>query len=155
MALSSIFFYVVLFLLSFLVTGPSFMSIWSLVLELWQFSFIRSWPEIRKWEITSSEFFSIFGDCGKLRISDLAWISLMKCYWMLQYAMVTAFTNSKLLRQNQKGGRGWGKITSTQVRVNAVPFQWRPLIFIGKNLWHRVSEANKRQVYLKSYILWK
>ena len=38
---SSNFFDVVLFLLSSLVTGPSFMSISSLVLELWQFSFIR------------------------------------------------------------------------------------------------------------------
>ena len=38
---TSNFFHVALFLLSGLVTGPSFMSIWSLVLELWQFSFIR------------------------------------------------------------------------------------------------------------------
>ena len=45
------FFDAVLFLLSSLVTGPSFMSISSLVLELWQFSFIRDWPEIRKSEI--------------------------------------------------------------------------------------------------------
>ena len=35
------FFDVVLFLLSSLVTGPNFMSTSSLVLELWQFSFIR------------------------------------------------------------------------------------------------------------------
>ena len=34
-------FVVVLFFLSRLVTGPSFMSMSSLVLELWQFSFIR------------------------------------------------------------------------------------------------------------------
>ena len=40
------FFDAVLFLFSILVTGPSFMSISSLVLELWQFSFIRDWPEI-------------------------------------------------------------------------------------------------------------
>ena len=40
------FFDAVLFLLSSLVTVPSFMSISSLVLELWQFSFIRN-PEIR------------------------------------------------------------------------------------------------------------
>ena len=40
MALSPIFFDVILFLLSSLVNGPSFMSISSLVLELWQFSFI-------------------------------------------------------------------------------------------------------------------
>ena len=37
----------VLFFLSSLVTGPSFTSISSLVLELWKFSFIRDWPEIR------------------------------------------------------------------------------------------------------------
>ena len=48
---SSIFFDVVLFLLSSLATGSSFIPISSLVLELWQFTFIRDWPEIRKWEI--------------------------------------------------------------------------------------------------------
>ena len=37
--------------LSSFVTGPSFMSISLLVLELWQFSFIRDWPEIWKSEI--------------------------------------------------------------------------------------------------------
>ena len=47
----SIFFNVVLFLSSSLVTGLSFMSISSLVMELWQFTFIRDWPEIRKSEI--------------------------------------------------------------------------------------------------------
>ena len=41
MASSSIFLDVVLFLLSSLVTGPSFMSVSSLVLELEQFFFIR------------------------------------------------------------------------------------------------------------------
>ena len=34
-----------------------------------------------------------------------------------------------------------------------VPFQWRLLIFIGKNLWRRVLEASKKQVPLKSYFL--
>ena len=48
MTSTSNFFDIFLFLLSSLVTGPSFMSISSLVLELWQFSFIRDWPEIRK-----------------------------------------------------------------------------------------------------------
>ena len=46
MTSSSNFFDVVSFFLSGLVTGPSFMSISSLVLELRQFSFIRNWPEI-------------------------------------------------------------------------------------------------------------
>ena len=46
MTSTSIFFDVVLFLLSSLVTDPSFMSISSLVLELWQLSLlIRDWPE--------------------------------------------------------------------------------------------------------------
>ena len=103
MTSSSIFFDVVLFLLSSLVTGPSFMSISSLVLELWQFSFIRDWPEIRKSEIPPSEFCPISGDWGKLGIPNLARMSLMKCYWMLQNARVTAFTVSKLLRENQQG----------------------------------------------------
>ena len=50
------FFHVFLSLLSSLVTGPSFMSISSLVLELWQFTFIRDWSEIGISELHSSEF---------------------------------------------------------------------------------------------------
>ena len=91
MTSSSNFFKVVLFFLSSLVTGPSFMSISSLVLELWQFSFIRDWPEIQKSEISPSEFCPT-GDWGKLGILNLARMSLIKCYWMLQNARVTAFT---------------------------------------------------------------
>ena len=109
---SSIFFDVVLFLLSSLVTGQSFMSISSLVLELWQFPFIRDWPEIRKSEIPPSEFCPISGDWGELWIPNLARMSLIECYWMLQNARVTAFTVSELLREYQKaGGRGGDKIT--------------------------------------------
>ena len=47
-------FWRILFLLSSLVTGSNFMSMSSLHLEIWQFSFIRDWPEIRKWEIPIS-----------------------------------------------------------------------------------------------------
>ena len=57
---SNCFDFVLFFLLS-LVTGPSFMSISSLVLELWQFIIIRDWPEIRKWEIPKSELCPISG----------------------------------------------------------------------------------------------
>ena len=105
MTSTSNFFDVVLFLLSSLVTGPSFMSMSSLVLELWQFSFIRDWPEIRKSEIPLSEFLPISGDWGELGMPNLARMSLIKCYWMLQNARVTAFTISELLRENQKGGK--------------------------------------------------
>ena len=61
------FFDVTLFFSSSLVIGPSFMSISSLVLELWQFSFVRDWPEIRRLEIPSPEFFPISGDWGGRR----------------------------------------------------------------------------------------
>ena len=59
----SIFFYVVLFLLSSLVTGPSFILTSLLLLELWQFSFIRNWPEIRKYPRLS------FAQCLETRAS--------------------------------------------------------------------------------------
>ena len=97
------------------------MSISSLVLELWQFSFIRDWPEIRKSEIPPSEFCPISGDWGELWIPNLAQMSLIKCYWMLQNARVTAFTVSELLRENQQDGGGGGEGVMhiySQTRVN-------------------------------------
>ena len=111
------FFDIFLFLLSSLVTGPSFMSIWSLVLELWQFLFIRDWPEIRKSEILPSEFCLISGDWGNQGIPNLARTSLITFYWMLRNATITAVTVSELLRENQQEG----KFTSpppNQIRVN-------------------------------------
>ena len=95
------FFDVILFLLSSLVTDPSLMSMLSLLLELWQFPFIREWPDIRKSEIPPFEFCPISGDWGKLGIPNLWRTSLIKCYWMLQNTRVTAFTVSELLRENQ------------------------------------------------------
>ena len=105
---SSTFCDVVLFLLSGLVTGPSFMSISSLVLELWQFSLIRDRPKIRKSEIPPSETSPISGDWGELWIPNLARMSVIKCYWMLQNSRFTAFTFFELLREKQLGE---GKIT--------------------------------------------
>ena len=70
----------VLFLLWRLVDGLNSNSIPSLLLDLWQFSFIRDWPENRKSEIPSSEFCPISGDWGELMISNLTQMSLMKCY---------------------------------------------------------------------------
>ena len=69
MTLPAKFFDVAMFLLSRLVTGPSFMSITSVVLELSQFSFIRVSPEIRKSEIPLSQFCPISGDRGELRLT--------------------------------------------------------------------------------------
>ena len=79
------------------------------VLELWQFSFIRDWPEIRESEIPPSEFCPIPGDWDKLWIPNLAQMSLIECYWMLQNFRVTTFTVFELLKENQLKGRS--KIT--------------------------------------------
>ena len=98
------FFNAILFLLSGLVTGPNFMSISSLVLELWQFTFVRDWPEICKSEIPPSEFFLISGDWSKLATPNLARSSSIKCYWILKNSKVTTFTVSELLRENQHEG---------------------------------------------------
>ena len=48
-----------------LVTGPCFMSMSSLVLELRHIPFIKDWPEIRKSEIPPSEFCPIPGHWGE------------------------------------------------------------------------------------------
>ena len=107
---TSNFFDVLLFLLSNLVTGPSFMSISSLVLELWQFYFTRDWPEIRKSKIPPFEFCPISGDWDKLWIPNLVWVSLIERYWMLQNSRITAFTIFELLRENQLVGGGGVKL---------------------------------------------
>ena len=89
------------------ISGPNLMSISSHVLEFWQFSFIKDWPEIWKSEIPPSEFCPISRDWGKLGTPKLARISLIKCYWMLQNPRVTTFTVSELPGENQ---RGWGGV---------------------------------------------
>ena len=103
MTSKSNFFDVVLFLLSILGTGSSFMSISSLVLE--EVPFRRDWPETRKSEIPPSEFCPISGDWSKLWIPHLAWMSLIECYWMLQNSRATAFTVFELLREIKMGGK--------------------------------------------------
>ena len=104
MTSSSNVFDVVLFLLSSLVTCPSFMSILALVLEFWQFSFIRDWPEIRKSKIPPSEFCPISGEWDDLWIPNVSRMSLIEFYGMQQNSRVTAFTVFELLRENQLGG---------------------------------------------------
>ena len=47
---------------------------------------------------------SISGDWDELRISSLARMSLIKCYWMLQNVRITAFTTLELLREDQLEG---------------------------------------------------
>ena len=54
-------------------------------------------------EIRYTEFCLISRDSGKFGIPNLAPMSLMKCYRVLQNARVTAFTASELLGKNQQG----------------------------------------------------
>ena len=136
---------VVLFLLLGLVTGLNFMSISSLILELWQFSCIRDWPEIRKLEILPSDFCPNPRDWNKLVTPNLGRISLIKFRWLLQNAGVKALTVFELLRENQQigGVRGRGKRVKlshphTQIRVNLKFGTWNlvtELIRISRIRW--------------------
>ena len=63
-------------LLSNLGSGPSFMSISLLVLELWKILVKRDWPEIRRSEIPLSDICLICGDWDKLGMANFAHISL-------------------------------------------------------------------------------
>ena len=63
----SIFFmFIAMCLLPSLVTGPRLMSISSVILELWQLSFIRNEPETWKSKLPLFEFCPISGHWGKL-----------------------------------------------------------------------------------------
>ena len=53
-----------------------------------------------------SEFCPISGGWGELGIPNLPQTSLIKYYWKLQNARVTAFIVFQLLRENQHGKRG-------------------------------------------------
>ena len=124
------FFDVCLFLLSNLVTGLSLMSISSLVLELWRFSFMRVDQKSgnRKYP---SEICSISGACGKIWIPNLARMSLIKCYWMLQNSRVTAFTVFELLLENQLGGGGVKLPTPPRLKLKVRSSHWSYSVKIG------------------------
>ena len=121
MASSSNFFGVVLFLLSRLVTDPSFMSISWLAVELWKFPFIRNWQEIRKSWIPQSELCLISGDWGKFGIPNLAQMSLIKCYRIGQNAGVKAFSFSVIIgKPTERGGGTAGSIAC----FNLIKWSW-------------------------------
>ena len=64
---------------------------------------IWNWPEIQKSEIPLSEFCSVSGHWSEQGLPNLARTSIIKCYWMLQNARVTAYTVSELLREKLFG----------------------------------------------------
>ena len=83
-------FEIVLFILSSLVTSPSFMSISPLVMELWQF-FLKGIDQKSGNQKYPRLIFAQSADWGKLGITKLARISLTKWYWMLENARITSF----------------------------------------------------------------
>ena len=84
-----------LFLLSSLVTALSFMSISSLILDLWQFPFIRELPEIKKLEKHISKFWAISEVWGEF--------GYQICYKVAQNFRFTVIIISELLSENKLG----------------------------------------------------
>ena len=116
------------------------MSIWWLILELRQFSFIRDLPEIRKSEMP--KILKCLPNIWKLgQVWDTKFgtnvTNKIKYYWMLQNARVTAFTVSKLLRENQQGEGV--KITpppDTHTPWVGLSWRWRPPSLLRKKKSH-------------------
>ena len=124
------------YFLSVLVTGVNLMSASLLVLELWQFSLIENRTEICKLEISPSELCPISGDWGKLQIPNLIQMSLIKCYWMLQNASVTAFTGSESLRDTQQGEGG-------KISLPLPPCRLREIVSIYFRCWRKIETLFK------------
>ena len=87
-------FNVIVFFLSSLFTGSSFLSVSLLVLKIWLFLFIRDWPETRELEIAPSKFHRISEDWNKLETLNLIGMFAIES---LQNTRFTAFTVSELL----------------------------------------------------------
>ena len=134
-SLSNVFNFAVYFL-SVLVTGPNLRSTSLLVLELWQFSLIKNWTEICKLEIPLSGLRPISGDWGKLQVPNLTQMSLIKSYWMLQNASVTAFTDSESLRDTQQGGRRY-------IFAPPPPCRLREIVSIYFRCWRKIETLFK------------
>ena len=103
------------------------MSTSLVVLELWQFLFIRNWTEIQKLEITPSELYQISEPWGELGIPSLTWMYLTKCHRMLQNAKVTTFTVSELLRKNQQEDKEGGDFNANRLKgysIIKIDSQW-------------------------------
>ena len=97
-------------LLSSLVSGPNFLSISLVVLEIRKLLFIKNFTRNSEAKLQLCHW-------SKWRKPNLAWMSLIKSCSVLKNTRFTAFTVFELLREKQRE-RG-GKITPiTQIRVN-------------------------------------
>ena len=71
-----------LFVLSYLVTGPSFMPILSLVLELWQFSLIRVDQKFGNWKcpcLSFAQYLEAVAKLGYQLWSECLWWNVTEC----------------------------------------------------------------------------
>ena len=106
---------VVSFLLSSLVTGPSFLSISSLVLELWEFPFIRDRTRNPKIGNTPILVLSNIWRLGRVRNAKFGTNVFDKM--LMNVAKCQGFRLSQLLRENQSEGKITPNPPTTQVRV--------------------------------------
>ena len=107
--------------------------------------------------------FALYLETGvskEYQMPNLAEMSLMRCYWMLQNARVAVFAVSELLRENQQGG---GKITPhPQNRVkylNALQsYCWFTLVILfendSSNIFDEIfcSYQSKHQKHLRKFM---
>ena len=101
---------------------------------------------------TRSEFCPISGDWGKLRIPNLARMSIIKCYCMLLNAEVTAFTIFELLRENRKPTRdGKGRRRGGVMSDVFKGYRKRPAVVNGLGLVdkHSLTEATLSRMFVK------
>ena len=128
-----------------------------------QFSFIRDWPKIWKLEILPSEFCPISGNWDELEIPNLERMSLVKYYWMLQNARVTAFTVSELPTGMGEGGKmtpftHTHTHTHREIRFKYVwPFVSMKGLKTDWNAWNLILLVLKylKQKHSSRGVLWK
>ena len=84
------------------------------VFGLWEFLFLKDWPEIWILEIPPSEFCPVSGDWGKLGIPNLARLFLIKSYGMLQNPGLLQLLRFWVIKGKLKKGV---KLPLTQIRV--------------------------------------
>ena len=120
--------------LSSLVTGPSFMSISLLVLELWQFSFIRDWPEIWK-----SEIHPVSGDWSMMKMPNFANFSNKMLLNVAKYQgySIYHFWVTKGKKRDILIVSLSFSFSLLQINLIMLPYlDWR-LISFGEKQWHK------------------
>ena len=97
------------------------------------------------------QLIKIYMNCWEWRFKGIVkWAEPWKCVILL----VSRIFWHKRINTSLREWRFWYLILighfASQFLVYAAPAQWRLLIYIRKNLWHRVLKANKKQVPLKN-----